>query len=191
MFSFTGDPPRRQYTDPELDALAPGGKPGRARGLRYGPAAPSSAPLTSSVQFPPPELAAYPSASMVYGDGSATIANGASAAVGAIRLSEANVGVINSLIIYGVNIVLGLVASWVLRVNEAGVAGGRRVLPPQTAAAASIAWGPSEVLWRIPQGALVDIFITVTAGGPAELGASFSGWEYPVPIGDRFSAVWE
>lgn len=143
------------------------------------------------VQVPPPELALYPEAQSIYDDGSsAGLANGTSTVIASIQLTAANVGVINSFIIYGVNVVAGLIATWTVRVNTVPLTGASRTLPQQTAAAASIAWGPDEILWRIEQGALIDVLVSVVAGGPAELGAQIAGWQHPTPTRDRYAHAW-
>lgn len=156
------------------------------------PGPPLEGPPASVVQFPPPELALYPAASNIYGEGNqAGIANGTTAVVAVVQLAGANVGVVNSLIIFGNNVTAALVATWTFRVNGSGLPGSTRRLPSQTSSFGAISWGPDEVLFRLPQGAILDVLISVTAGGPAELGAQFSGWEYPLTIQDRFGSVWE
>jgi len=153
LYDFTGDPRRPQFDDPELDALAPGGRAGSARGVRLGPPASPAQALTSGVQFPPPDLVVYPSGSDLYAEGtSLAIANGTSGTVATFALGQANVGVINSWIIYGNNLTAALVATWQLIINGSTPAGGTRRVPPQTSAFGAIAWGPTEILFRLPVG---------------------------------------
>lgn len=148
-------------------------------------------PVDAIVQVPPPELAVYPGAQLLYAaEDSAAIANGTNVVVCELEVPPGNVAVINSYIIFGVNLVVGLDATFTLEVNGGPVMGGRRRLPPQNAAAASIAWGPGEVLWRIPDGARIAVRIAVAAGGPADLGAQLGGWQYPTTIADRYGAAW-
>jgi hypothetical protein len=189
-FSFPGEPLPEGYREPDLEGVA-AGRPGSATRGRPGVSGrPEPAPPATFIQIPPPELAMYPAATSLYGEGDATIANGASSTVVTLQLPNGQVGVINSWIIYGVNLVTGLDAAFELLISGAVVPGGRRAIPPQNAAAGSIGWGPDEILFRIPDGGTVEVRISVTAGGPLQLGAQVSGWQYPGVVGDRFSAPW-
>jgi len=166
---------------------AGGGATARTLGLTPGQVAPAQTIIT----LPPPELVLFPGGQMIYGEGRATVANSATAVLATIQLPEATVAVINSLIIGGVNVVTGLVATWAVRENEAPIPGLTRSLPPQNAAAAFVGWGPDEILARIGAGSRIDLLVSVTAGGPVDVTGQLSGWQYPATTRDRYAASWE
>lgn len=184
-FNFPGEPLPEGFREPDMEGLAPS-RPGMER--RGGRGLPP--PPQTVVQIPPPELAMYPSSLSVYAEGNATIANGANATPVDFALPAGQVGVINSWILYGVNLVVGLVATWELRFNGSVVRGGTRTINPQNAASGAIGWGPDEILFRIPNAGQVQVVISVTAGGPMQLGTQVSGWQYPENLDDRFSDAW-
>lgn len=143
------------------------------------------------IQLPPPELVQYPGAVDIYGAGTATIANGASATLATVTLPNGIEGVIRSLIFSGNNVVVGLDYSFSVRINLGPVPGFTAVeIPPQNAATGILSLGPDEVLIRIPEGATVAIVAAVVAGGPADLSAQFHGWMYSTELAARFAPVW-
>lgn len=136
------------------------------------------------VSVPPPELAVYDVAEPLSAQGTSTgLATGSSAVLAVFQLSANQVAVVNSIFIAAVNLTTAMQIDFFLRINQAPAPGfAPRRIPRQNAAFGVIGWDPSEILYWIPDGARIDIFATVVAGGPVDVEGQFSGWQYPADL---------
>lgn len=78
------------------------------------------------------------------------------------------------------NLLTTSLVSFALRFNEAPVPGyDNLAIAPRAAASVAISYPPESVLVRIPDGATIDIAVTVLDAGSYQVTANYRGWWYP------------
>lgn len=139
----------------------------------------------------PPEEIQYPQSSDLYLQGeSAAVATGTTVQVATFTLPAGTVGVLRSIMLYARSFTPAAQCDWTVRVNGGAVEGWTRRIPPQNSVYAAVAYGPDEVLIRLPASAVVELLVGVVAGGPLALGMQAAGWYYPATLGERYAAAW-
>lgn len=148
--------------------------------------------LQTQISVPPPEIVQYPEAAALFLDGVASIAPTTLAVVATHTLAQGDVGVIRSIVLFGVNLTTAVNARWRVVVNGGVVEGYDRAIAAQNSASAVEGWGPDEVLIRLSPGATVELVIEVIAApAPLTLGMQAAGWAHPFTLRDRYADAWK
>lgn len=103
------------------------------------------------------------------------------------RIPRNAVGIIRSLE-FDINAVtVTTVVSWSLLFNESPVPGWDNInLFPRAASSIAVSYGPEETFIWVPDGALIQIQVTVTDAASYLIGALFHGWHFSKSIAAEY-----
>lgn len=145
-----------------------------------------------TVSLPTPDEVQYPQAEAFYLAGNANVALGVPTPLASFQIPVGMVGIGRSVVLSVVNLTTADVVDFWIRANTAPVAGwDARRIPSANASSAIVTYGPDETWPRFPQGGLVQVGVTVQAGGPVAAEMQLAGWYYPQTLAARFRAAWE
>jgi hypothetical protein len=175
----------RSLTSVKPDIIA------RASNFPGAGAGPGGQPTQPAPVVFPPEFLQFPGSVPFNRTGSAQTAgpNGKWAVPASIgmQVPPNNIGVVNSLEVGINNMTLATNIVFALRINRQPVQGFDSItLIPRVAAYVGSVFAPIYVL--IPQGAFVDVMITVVDNATYLVGASFYGWYYSKQAALQYAA---
>lgn len=101
-----------------------------------------------------------------------------------VKLPDQNIGILRGFAVYITNMLTTTNVSWTLMINgsPAGGYGAIKLFPR----ASAFVGNSFDCFIRIPDGAKVGVEFTNTDGGSYIIGASFSGWYWPIASGKRW-----
>lgn len=101
-----------------------------------------------------------------------------------VKLPDQNIGIIRGFSVFITNMLAATVVSWTLLINgaPAGGYGSIRLYPR----AAAFVGNSFDCFIRVSDGATLGVAFTNTDGGTYTIGASFSGWYWPIASGKRW-----
>ena len=142
---------------------------------------PSAAPARPVLL--PPTYFPYAGSRRVFSQQSATVALLSPAVVATFALLSTEIGVLSDVEIGISNMLTTTVAAWAIRFNGGPIQWGPLSLIPRAATYAGDAW--TSLGMPIPVGVqTVDVYATVADAGTYLMGASITGWAWPLDLED-------
>jgi len=131
----------------------------------------------------PPTFFPYPGSRRVFAQSSATVALLSPQVVASFVMLSTEIGVLSDVEIGISNMLTTTVAAWAIRFNGGPIQWGPLSLIPRAATYAGDAW--TSLGMPIPVGvATVDVYATVADAGTYLMGASITGWAWPLDLED-------
>ncbi len=140
--------------------------------------------------MPPPWIYSPKEAQYIYREGRVSLTGPNVTSVPAslvFNIPRNNVGVIREINLNINDMVAATVVTWSLRFNDGPVQGfDNLTLFPRIAASVSATFPPESTLINAPDGAKIDIQITLVSATSHLIGATFRGWFYSKEVAYRY-----
>lgn len=175
-------------------AVVPVGAPGQTQEALPANPQRGRGPLSAIAALLSPDQFQPAGATPVYAQATAAVAGPASWVVPAAivtRLPSGSIGVIKDFGITITNMLVTSAVTWQLRVNGQPVSGGPGSVTIAARAAAYVEATPFNfsLTVRVPEGAQLDVMITVADAGAYVVGAYYVGWFYPRRYAEQYDRI--